>query len=279
MGLKLFHVDAFSSRPFGGNQAAVCILNEPRSYIWMQRLAEEMNLSETAFLLKEDQSYSLRWFTPTVEIELCGHGTLASAHVLWEQGFLAPDEEVHFSTLSGWLHARRHDGWIEMDFPIEQAVECVAPNELVRALDVPINFVGQNRFDYFVEVDSETSLRALIPDFQLLRQLPIRGVTVTAPSALPEYDFVSRFFAPAIGINEDPVTGSAHCSLGPYWAPRLGKTDLIGYQASRRGGVIRVSVVDDSRVRIGGQAVTVLSAELSEVTDTADQRRERTLAM
>jgi PhzF family phenazine biosynthesis protein len=280
MSLKLFHVDAFSSRPFGGNHAAVCILTAPRSYIWMQRLAEEMNLSETAFLLKEDQGYNLRWFTPTVEIELCGHGTLASAHVLWEQGFLKPDEEAHFSTLSGWLHATKNDGWIEMDFPSEKAVECVPPKELIRALDVPITFVGQNRFDYFVEVDSETSLRALIPDYQLLRQLPIRGVTVTAKSASPEYDFVSRFFAPAIGINEDPVTGSAHCSLGPYWAERLGKKDLIAFQASRRGGVIRVRIdEDDHRARIAGQAVTVLAAELSEITDMADERRERTLAM
>lgn len=278
MGLKLFHVDAFSCRPFGGNQAAVCVLTEPRSYIWMQRIAEEMNLSETAFLFKEGDGYNLRWFTPTVEIELCGHGTLASAHVLWEQGYLEPDEEAHFSTLSGWLHARQSEGWIEMDFPVEHAEETAPPKELVRALDVPIVFVGQNRFDYVVEVDSETSLRALIPDFNLLKQLPIRGVTVTAPSASPEFDFVSRFFAPGVGINEDPVTGSAHCSLAPYWAKRLGRNEMVGYQASRRGGILRVSL-DGNRVKIAGQAVTVFSAELSETTILADERRERTLAM
>lgn len=279
MGFKLFHVDAFSGRPFGGNPAAICFLTEPRSYIWMQRLAEEMNLSETAFLLKEADGYNLRWFTPTVEIELCGHATLASAHILWEQGYLDRDQEAHFSTMSGWLHARQSQGWIEMDFPAEPAVEATAPKELLKALDGPsITFVGQNRFDYVIEVDSETSLRALIPDLNLLKQLPIRGVSVTAPSASPEYDFVSRFFAPAVGISEDPVTGSAHCSLGPYWAKRLGKSELIGYQASRRGGVVRVRVHEE-RVGIGGQAVTVLAAELSDASFLADERRERTLAM
>ncbi len=278
MTLKLFHVDAFSSKPFGGNQAAVCMLTEPRSYIWMQRLAEEMNLSETAFLLQEEKGYNLRWFTPTVEIELCGHATLASAHILWEQGYLSQNEEAHFSTMSGWLHARQADSWIEMDFPSEEAVECPPPKELTKALDVAVTFVGQNRFDYFVEVDSETSLRALIPDFQLLKQLPVRGVTITAPSASPEFDFVSRFFAPCVGINEDPVTGSAHCSLGPYWAKRLGKNNLVGYQASRRGGIVRVKV-ENGLVRLAGQAITVLSGELSETTVLSDENRVRTLAM
>jgi PhzF family phenazine biosynthesis protein len=278
MRIKLFQVDAFSSRPFGGNPAAVCILDEPRSYIWMQRVAEEMNLSETAFLLKEKQGYNLRWFTPTVEVELCGHATLASAHVLWEQGYLDENEEAHFSTLSGWLHARKSNSWIEMDFPSELATETPPPKELTRALDVPITFVGQNRFDYLIEVDSETSVRALIPDFQKLKQLPVRGFCITAPSAASEFDFVSRFFAPSVGINEDPVTGSAHACLGPYWSQRLGKKDLIAYQASRRGGVIKVSVEED-RVRIGGQAVTVMQAELSEITSLADERLERTMAM
>src|ERR1700719_4319250 len=150
-----------------------------------------MNLSETAFLLKEADGYNLRWFTPTVEVERCGHATLASAHILWEQGYLDKDEEAHFSTLSGWLHAHQSQGWIEMDFPAEPATEATPPKELTKALDVAITFVGQNRFEYLVEVDSETSLRALIPDLNLLKQLPIRGVSVTAPSASPEYDFVS----------------------------------------------------------------------------------------
>lgn len=272
MGFKLFHVDAFSRTPFGGNPAAVCILPEPRSYIWMQRVAEEMNLSETAFLLKEAEGYNLRWFTPTVEVELCGHATLASAHTLWENGYLNPGESAHFSTLSGWLHARQNDGWIEMDFPVEPESKVEPPPELLKAIDLPITYVGQSRFDYLIEVDCETSLRAFIPDFNLLKGLPVRGVSVTAPSRSPEYDFLSRFFAPGVGIDEDPVTGSAHCSLGPYWAKRLGKNELTGYQCSRRGGVVKVRVEGD-RVVLGGQAVTVKSGELSEAVLLQDQLR------
>jgi len=278
MGFKVFHVDAFSNTPFGGNPAAVCMLTEPRSYIWMQRVAEELNLSETAFLLKEDDGYNLRWFTPTVEIELCGHATLASAHTLWEQGYLRPDEEAHFSTQSGWLHARRTGNWIEMDFPLEEEMEVKPPKDLVRALDVPITYVGQNRFDYVIEVDCETSLRALIPNFNLLKTLPIRGVSVTAPSSSAEYDFVSRFFAPNVGITEDPVTGSAHCCLALYWAKRLGKKELIGYQASRRGGIVRVRV-ENGGVVLAGQAVTISSSELNDAVHYADQRFERSMAM
>lgn len=278
MGFKVFHVDAFSSTPFGGNPAAVCLLSEPRSYIWMQRVAEEMNLSETAFLLKEGEGYNLRWFTPTVEVELCGHATLASAHTLWEQGYLKPEEEAHFSTQSGWLHARRAGNWIEMDFPAEPEQEAAPPQDLLRALELPISYVGQNRFDYLIEVDSETSLRAAIPNLNLLKTLPIRGVCITAPSSAPEYDFVSRFFAPAVGISEDPVTGSAHACLAVYWARRLGKNELIGYQASRRGGIVRVRLEGD-RVMLGGQAVTVSTAELSDAVQLAEQRFERSLAM
>jgi len=279
MGFKVVHVDAFSERPFGGNPAGVCILTEPRSYIWMQRLAEEMNLSETAFLRKEDDGYSLRWFTPTVEVELCGHATLASAHVLWELGYLPANEPAHFSTLSGWLHCRRKDSWIEMEFPIERESECKSPpKDLIEAIDAPISYVGQNRFDYVVEVDSETSLRALIPNHSLLKKLPVRGVIVTAPSSSPEFDFVARFFAPTIGISEDPVTGSAQCCLGPYWAERLGKTELLGYQASRRGGIVRVTVQKDN-ILLAGQAVTIYQGEVSEQAFLADKRAERTLTM
>lgn len=288
MGFKVFHVDAFSHAPFSGNPAAVCVLTEPRSYIWMQRVAEEMNLSETAFLIRPTaeepeaaefaNSYHLRWFTPTVEVELCGHATLASAHMLWEQGYLQPNEDAHFWTQSGWLHAAKREGWIEMNFPLEPEHETNIPKDLLRALDLPITYVGQNRFDYLVEVDCETSLRALIPDLGILRSLPIRGVCVTAPSSSPEYDFVSRFFAPGVGINEDPVTGSAHCCLGPYWAKRLGKQELIGYQASRRGGIIRVRV-ESERVVIAGKAVTVMTGELTDDVYRAEERRERSLAM
>jgi PhzF family phenazine biosynthesis protein len=270
MGFKVFHVDAFAQSPFSGNPAAVCILPEPKGYIWMQRVAEEMNLSETAFVAPEDKGYSLRWFTPTVEVELCGHATLASAHILWEQGYLASDEAAHFSTLSGWLHARRNEGWIEMDFPTEPVTEALVPAELRKAIDVPFSYVGQSRFDYLIETDSETSLRAFSPDLALLKTLPIRGVMVTAPSRSPQYDFLSRFFAPGVGIDEDPVTGSAHCSLGPYWAARLNKQELVGYQCSRRGGVVRVRV-DGDRVVLGGQAVTIKTGELTDAVLQSDQ--------
>jgi predicted PhzF superfamily epimerase YddE/YHI9 len=235
----------------------------------MQRVAEEMNLSETAFLTPEENGYGLRWFTPTVEVELCGHATLASAHVLWEQGYLAKDQEAHFSTLSGWLHARQNDGWIEMDFPIEPVSDALVPPELKRALDVPFSYVGQSRFDYLIETDCETSLRAFTPNFAVLKTLPIRGVILTAPSRSPQYDFVSRFFAPGVGLDEDPVTGSAHCSLGPYWAARLNKKELIGYQCSRRGGVVRV-LVETERVVLGGQAVTIKTGELSDTVINSD---------
>ncbi|HEY9788262.1 MAG TPA: PhzF family phenazine biosynthesis protein [Candidatus Obscuribacterales bacterium] len=278
MSFKVFHVDAFANAPFSGNPAAVCILEEARSYIWMQRVAEEMNLSETVFIQQQEDGFNLRWFTPTVEVELCGHATLASAHILWEQGYLEKSEEAHFSTQSGWLHARCNGEWIEMDFPSEEENEVAIPKDLASALDLPIKYVGQNRFDYLVEVANETLLRALIPNIHLLKSLPIRGICVTAPSSLPEYDFVSRFFAPGVGINEDPVTGSAHCYLGPYWAKRTGKKDLTGYQASRRGGMVRVRVEED-HVVLAGQAVTISSAELTESVYLADQRLERSLAM
>lgn len=278
MGFKIYHVDAFSKVPFGGNPAAVCVLTEPRSYIWMQRVAEEMNLSETAFLFKEEKGYNLRWFTPTVEVELCGHATIASAHILWDQGYLKENEEARFITQSGDIVARRNGGWIELDFPAEKEVEVKPPDELVRALDLPITYVGQNRFDYLVEVASETLLRALIPDIQLLKMLPIRGVCVTAPSSIAEFDFVSRFFAPSVGINEDPCTGSAHSYLANYWSKKLGKKELTAYQASRRGGAVKVRV-ENEHVVIAGQAVTISSGELSDSVHLADQRLERSLAM
>lgn len=276
MGIQVFHVDAFSSRPFGGNPAGVCILTEPRSYLWMQRVAEEMNLPETTFLRQEEEGFNLRWFTPSVEVELSGHGTLASAHVLWELGLLKENEKAHFSTLSGWLHASKHDGWIEVDFPAEPEEEAVAPSEMVRALDVPVQYVGLNRLDYLVELESETAVRMIKPDVELLKHLPVRAIIVTAPSSSPEYDYVSRFFAPGIGINEDPVTGSSHCSLGPYWSKKLGKKELIAYQASRREGVVKIRI-EHERVFVGGQAVTIFSGELTEQAMVYDDMRTNQL--
>jgi len=228
----------------------------------MRNVAREMNLSETAFLAPKDDAYSLRWFTPAVEVDLCGHATLAAAHVLWEDGHLSEGRQARFDTRSGRLTADRKGDWIEMDFPAKIAAQTEAPPELLAALGLArANFVGRNVFDYLVEADSEEALRGLTPDHTALRKLPVRGVIVTSRSLRPEYDFVSRFFAPGAGVDEDPVTGSAHTALGPYWAAVLGKSDFTAFQASARGGVVRVSV-KGSRVILGGQAVTVMAGEL-----------------
>jgi PhzF family phenazine biosynthesis protein len=259
--MRIVQVDAFTAEPFRGNPAGVCILPGPAGEEWMQAVAREMNLSETAFLVRREDGFDLRWFTPVAEVDLCGHATLASAHVLFETNEVAPGEPARFHTRSGVLTATRKDPWIEMDFPAEVESACEAPEELLRGLDVEPVHVGRNRFDFLVELDSEETLRGLEPDFGLLRTLGARGVMITSRSASPEVDFVSRYFAPAFGIDEDPVTGSAHCCLGPFWAERLGKSELTGYQASARGGVVRVRPSGD-RVILGGQAVTVLVAEL-----------------
>lgn len=261
MGLKITQVDAFTDTPFAGNPAAVCILPEPGSESWMQNVAAEMNLSETAFLYRQDDGFNLRWFTPGVEVDLCGHATLASAHVLWEEGHLEPHRQARFFTKSGLLTADRNGHWIEMDFPakVEEPVE--APQNLAQALGVTPKYIGKNKFDYLVELESEEILRSVKPDFGLLSRLPVRGVIVTSLASTDTYDFVSRFFAPGSGINEDPVTGSAHCALGPFWSHRLGKTELVGYQASARGGIVKVRMNGD-RVLLGGKAITVMRGEL-----------------
>ncbi|MFQ5450880.1 MAG: PhzF family phenazine biosynthesis protein [Nitrospinaceae bacterium] len=261
MKLKLIQVDAFTHEPFKGNPAAVCLLTGPRPEEWMQNVAREMNLSETAFLLREDGGFNLRWFTPTTEVDLCGHATLASAHVLWELGYLEPGQPAIFNTRSGRLTARRRDPWIEMDFPKKRAEKIDPPDSLLQALGTTADFTGFDGTDYLVAVPSENTVRALAPHLSLLRSLPVRGVMVTGPSDTPEYDFVSRFFAPRCGIDEDPVTGSAHCCLGPFWANQLNKTHLLAYQASARGGVVRVEVQAD-RVILGGRAVTIMRGEL-----------------
>jgi PhzF family phenazine biosynthesis protein len=262
MGLPLHQVDAFAHQPFAGNPAAVCLLEEPRDDAWMQAVAMEMNLSETAFLLPQEDGYRLRWFTPTVEVDLCGHATLASAHVLWETGRLSAGETAKFDTRSGRLTAVQKDGWITLDFPAKRETPCPIPPELEQALGVSVRYVGKSLFDYLIEVESEAVVRTLQPDHSRLRALPVRGVIVTSRSESPDYDFVSRFFAPGSGIDEDPVTGSAHCCLGPYWQARLEKKDLLAYQASPRGGVVRVKV-EGERVLLGGQAITVFRGELA----------------
>nr|BBH95071.1 phenazine biosynthesis protein [Thermogemmatispora argillosa] len=260
MGLRIIQVDAFTDRPFAGNPAAVCLLAEPRDERWMQLVAREMNLSETAFLLPEGDGYRLRWFTPTVEVDLCGHATLASAHVLWEEGLLLPEDPARFYTRSGLLTARRLNGWIEMDFPATPAVPVPPPPGLSEALGVTPLLVARNQFDYLVELESEEVVRTLQPDLTRLLTIPARGFIVTSRAEGEGYDFVSRFFAPAVGVNEDPVTGSAHCTLAPFWCSRLGRPALTGYQASARGGLVRVRLAGE-RVSLGGQAVTVMRAE------------------
>jgi PhzF family phenazine biosynthesis protein len=262
MPIRIVQVDAFTARPFTGNPAAVCVLPSPPTDQWMRDVAREMNLSETAFLTPHDDGYNLRWFTPAVEVELCGHATLASAHVLWEDGHLPAARQAHFHTRSGLLLADRRGDWIELDFPAKVATPAEPPPALLPALGVPARFVARNQFDYLVEVESEETLRAMTPDFTALRKVPVRGVIVTARPSSTEFDFVSRFFGPAAGVDEDPVTGSAHCALGPYWAERLGKSEFTAYQASARGGVVRVRLSGD-RVIIAGQAVTVLRGELA----------------
>lgn len=261
MPLPIVQVDAFTAKPFAGNPAAVCVLPSAREASWMQNVAREMNLSETAFLVREADGYNLRWFTPVTEVDLCGHATLASAHVLWECGHLKPDQQARFHTRSGLLTSGKRGDWIEMDFPVKAEEPADPPARLGEALGAPLKYVGRNTFDYLVEVDSESTLRSLKPNFSLLSQIPVRGVIVTARSESNGYDFMSRFFAPASGVDEDPVTGSAHCCLAPYWAKHLGKTEFMAYQASPRGGVLRVRLNGD-RVLLGGQAVTVLRGEL-----------------
>ncbi len=262
MGIRVVQVDAFTDRPFSGNPAAVVVLEKPGDATWMQNVALEMNLAETAFLVRrKDEAFDLRWFTPAVEVDLCGHATLASAHVLWEEGQLKPGVQARFQTKSGLLTADRREGSIVLDFPATPEQRTETPAGLFEALGARGEYVGKSAFDYLVEVDSEATVRALRPDFGALGAIPARGIIVTARATSPGFDFISRFFAPAAGINEDPVTGSAHCTLGPFWSARLGKTSFVAYQASPRGGVVEVEVAGD-RVLLGGRAVTVLRGEL-----------------
>jgi len=261
MSVKIFQVDAFTDKPFSGNPAAVCLLEEPREESWMQAVAKEMNLSETAFLHPEGDGFHLRWFTPAVEVELCGHATLASAYTLWETGLLRPEQQARFHTLSGLLTARHEGDEIEMDFPVRPERPCTVPNGLEEALGAKPRYVGRTQYDLLVELDSDTAVRELNPDFSKLKQISARGIMITSLTSLPGYDFISRFFAPQVGVDEDPVTGSAHCSLGPFWSERLGKQEMLAFQASRRTGSVRVRL-EGERVYLGGRAVMVLKGEL-----------------
>lgn len=259
----IIQVDAFTAEPFRGNPAAVCLLREEASAAWMQAVAAEMNLSETAFVQhRAGSDFSIRWFTPTVEVPLCGHATLASAHVLWEEKLVLRQERITFHARSGLLAAHRESDWICLNFPGLPVEESAAPVGLSEALGSrPVGVYRSELPAYVVELDSEKTVRELQPDLAGLGQEGGGVCIVTARSGSGACEFVSRFFGPAIGIDEDPVTGAAHCSLGPYWAERLGKTELTGHQVSKRGGVVRVRVRGD-RVDILGQALTVIRGEL-----------------
>jgi PhzF family phenazine biosynthesis protein len=268
-------VDAFTEKPFAGNPAVVVLIDEPAGEAWMGSLAREMGVSETAFVSPRaagsespdrieaaDASYDLRWFTPDVEVDLCGHATLASAHALWQEGRVSAGTPIHFHTRSGILGAVRRDSWIELDFPAAPAAAEAAPRELLDALGAGLRWSGRTDLgDWLLELEDEAIVRNLAPDYARLAVHPARGIIVTA-RADGDHDFVSRFFAPAVGIDEDPVTGSAHCALAPFWAERLGRDQLTGYQASPRGGIVRVRLAG-SRVILSGKAVTVLRGELA----------------
>lgn len=261
MGHELHVVDAFTGHPFRGNPAAVCILDGPADPAWMQQVAGELKHSETAFLHPGPDGWNLRWFTPVQEVELCGHATLAAAFVLWETCREQPGSPISFETKSGKLISRRDGDWIFLDFPAEPAHDTVPVPGLDRALGAKPVFVGRNRFDLLVELPAASDVCDCEPDMAALAALPARGIIVTAVSDLPDFDFVSRFFAPAAGVPEDPVTGSAHCSLGPYWGGKLHKTELSGFQCSFRGGTVRVILAGD-RVILGGHVVHVFSGQL-----------------
>lgn len=259
--IKCWQVDAFTDRPFGGNSAAVCFLEQEAPDDWMQSVAAEMNLSATAFVRRSDDGYRLRWFTPQVEVPLCGHATLASAHALWSAGIHPQAEPIQFHTQSGDLVCQQGNGFIKMDFPAIPAQKVDPPPDLLAALGVSATHIGKTQFDHLVVVEAAETVRSLSPDFRRLKDIPTRGVIVTSRSDDARYDFVSRFFAPALGIDEDPVTGAAHCCLAPYWANVLGKTEMTAFQASARGGIVQVRTLGD-RVVIGGRAVTVWQGEL-----------------
>lgn len=259
--LPLFQVDAFTRRPFAGNPAAVCLLEQPADAGWMQFVGAEMNLSETAFVWRLQDGFGLRWFTPTIEVDLCGHATLATAHILWQEGWLGEHDTARFHTKSGLLTSQRAGGRILLDFPVTPASPAEAPPGLLQALGLADGQVYFNGVDYLVQMDDEATLRGLKPDFIALKQIKARGVMVTAASSQAQYDFVSRFFGPAAGIEEDPVTGSAHCTLAPFWVERLGKRVLRAYQASARGGELLVELQGE-RVLLAGNAVTVFRGQL-----------------
>lgn len=266
MSIPLFQVDAFAREPFRGNPAGVCLLDDADQVTdkWRQYFASEMNLSETAYVVPREDRFELRWFTPTDEVDQCGHATLATAHVLWEKNYVPEDDPIVFDTASGALSCRKYDDWIRMNFPTEEPEETTTPGGLLESLGLrrdDVQFIGRTRFDYFIEIEDVNELKELEPDFKELAKYETRGTIVTAKANSDDFDFATRFFAPAVGIDEDPATGSAHCALGPYWHNELGKSELDAHQVSRRGAHIKVEH-RDNRTVLGGQAVTVFEGSI-----------------
>jgi PhzF family phenazine biosynthesis protein len=261
--IPTYHVDAFAERPFEGNPAAVCLTDESKPAEWMQAVAAEMNLSATAFVRRVQDGFELRWFTGRSELQLCGHGTLSAAHILWATGNVANGERIRFETKSGMLTCEQSGGFIELDFPSIPVTPEQSPAGLIDAIGIEPSFSGRTKFDRLLLFDSEDAIRRMKPDFEALATIPdTRGVIVTSLSNNDRFDFVSRFFAPSVGLNEDPVTGSAHCALAPFWSTRVSKSVMTGFQASRRGGTVRVTLKAD-RVVLGGTAITVMEGNLS----------------
>ncbi|TDL84755.1 PhzF family phenazine biosynthesis protein [Vibrio vulnificus] len=260
--MELTIINTFTDQPFKGNPAAVCLLTGEMDSEWMQRMAKEINMPVTAFIHFHKAEWQLRWFTPSIEIPICGHGTLASSFFLWGKGYVSRDRPIVYQTKSGLLTARFVDGMVQLEFPSLIEQETAAPELLIKALGVVPVYVGQNKWDYLVEVQSEEIVRNIKPDIDSIAQLPIRGIIVTSRSDSSEYDFVSRFFSPAQGLDEDHVTGSAHCCLGPYWKRKLDKSIFIAYQASERGGLLKVEVTEDT-VKLSGHAVTIFEGNVN----------------
>lgn len=259
---RLYQVDAFTDTPFAGNPAAVCLMDHTADEAWMQQVAAEMNLSETAFIYPVGQHrFHLRWFTPAVEVELCGHATLATSHILWETGIVPEDQTCVYQTLSGELRAKRAEHLIELDFPAAPTRELPPPPGLLESLRIEAEFVGLSTHDWLVVTATSDTVRKMKPEMDGLRHLGVRGVIVTAADETGDYDFISRFFAPGAGIDEDPVTGSAHCTLGPWWQQKTGKSEFRAFQASHRGGEMHVLVQGD-RILLRGNAVTISAGEL-----------------
>lgn len=253
--MRIFTVDAFINKPFSGNPAGVCILDSKISEDLIQLIAREINYSETAFLFFQNGTYKIRWFTPKTEVNLCGHATLAAAHVLYKFQFCDSSENIEFESKSGKLTAKKIGDKIELDFP-QIFVDDAESNEIIeKAFDINPVYIGKNDNRYLIEIEDYEKLLSIKPDFQLLKLVDLGRFIITVKSALPEYDFISRYFAPGVGVLEDPVTGTAHCYLAPYWSKKLGKSKMIGFQASERSGAIECELSDNNRVLLRGNAV------------------------